>query len=540
MMRKLVILLYLSVSSACMVSAQNYEALNRYMTKYSSTWAGNKNPTNEDANQIGTRCPHFYLNKKLNSKKLHGKFVLLNIWATWCTGCRLLSVDLDSVFIRNNTNYQDVQLIGVDAHESLVNKGFDADEWWKKNKIGFPSVGGKVADMLCDTLRGGHPSLILLDGDGIIRGRWDAWTPSTAHEAHLAVWALHVIPRDGIQADSATVANYAAEGKWEEATYLMSLMPEKLSYAPLRFCVLASTDRGDAAGYLHQLRRKYEANHPKDDWSFWDVDYAYTDVITEIIRYVYNKEDASSDLLLAAKEACNMLGRTRNAATPEVRLMGYVISFRYGKKLMDNAVQRVNDAKSNPSSFGFEDAMQAKLKEQMKRWGIPEIEIEKKESTESDRMTALDKEAKENSEGLYKEVPFSTNDNSKVTATASFPQEMRPGKMYYIEVKINIPDGWHAYGDTENNRKQGNIATVMGVELPKEFKPEGKIEAQPDLQDYLTGYFYLRRNFICPTENELKGGKEFPVRVKLSYQICNGGSCLPPTTAEVEGFIKIK
>ena len=540
-MKKILLLLCLAASIG-VATAQDFEARNKalheFMAKYSSTWSGKRNMFQEYSEQIGTKCPDYYLNKKLNSKKLQGKYVLLNFWATWCSGCRVLSVDLDSLFIRNSSDYQDVQIIGVDAHESLADKGFDADEWWQKHKIGYPTVGGKAADELCDTLKGGHPSLILLDGDGIIRGRWDAWTATTASDARFAIWALHVIPRDGIQADSTTVEKYAAEGKWEEATYLMSLMPEKLSQAPLRFRVLEHINSGDAVNYLTELRKVNEVTRPTEEWGSWEADPAYATAITEIVRYVYGKEDATADVLLSARDACYMLLRTNNATTPEARLMASVLAYRYGKKLMDNAAAGVNYIAASPQSYRFDETMQAKLKEQMQKWGIPEIK-QKTYYGKTGHAYELDKEAKESMEGLYQEVSFDIKDNSKVSAVVSFPQKMRPGKNHYIELRATLPEGWHAYADTEHNRQEGNIVTEMKVEMPKSFKLIGKA-TNSSQEDELTNYFYLRQDFTCPTESKLKGQKEFTVKVTLTYQICNGGSCLPPTTVETTGTIKVK
>lgn len=539
-MRRILLLLCLAASIG-VATAQDFEARNKalheYMAKYASTWSGSRHMFQEYSEQIGTKCPDYYLSKKLNSKKLQGKYVLLNFWATWCTGCRALTVDLDSVFVHNGAGYQDVQLIGVDAHESLVDKGFDADEWWQKHHIGFPTVGGKAADALCDTLKGGHPSLILLDGDGIIRGRWDAWTASTANDARLAIWALHVIPRDGIQADSTTVEKYAAAGKWEEAAYLMLLMPEKLSLSPLRFRIQDHMNPSDAVAYLRELRKANEATRPTEEWGFWEADPAYATAITEIVRYVYSKEDATADVLLAARDACYMLLRTNNAATSEVRLMSTILSYRYGKKLTDNATASVNSIAASPQNYRFDEPMQAKLKEQMQKWGIPEIKEKPYEM--SAQSSDLDKEAKENMEGLYQEVSLDIKDNSNVSAVVSFPQKMRAGKNHYIELRVTLPEGWHAYADTEHNRQEGNIATEMKVEMPKGFKLLGKA-TNSSQEDELTGHFYLRQNFTCPTESKLKGQREFTVKVTLTYQICNGGSCLPPATVETTGTIKMK
>ena len=115
-MRKFVCIVTVLLSIVVTVKAQDYEALGKFMKKYSQNWARSYNE------QIGQPMPSYHFDKKLNSKALKGKFVVLNFWATWCGGCRILSCDLDTVLFRNMTPYKGVQVIGVDAHENMVDK----------------------------------------------------------------------------------------------------------------------------------------------------------------------------------------------------------------------------------------------------------------------------------------------------------------------------------------------------------------------------------------------------------------------------------
>ena len=103
------------------IFAQDYDTMNRYMEKYSSNWC--KMSVTDAKAQLGTPMPDFSFSKSLSSKVLRGKTVVLTYWATWCGGCRLLCVDLDSVMLKHSDEYLDVQIIGVDADEKLVNKG---------------------------------------------------------------------------------------------------------------------------------------------------------------------------------------------------------------------------------------------------------------------------------------------------------------------------------------------------------------------------------------------------------------------------------
>ncbi|MGM9702528.1 MAG: TlpA family protein disulfide reductase, partial [Prevotella sp.] len=111
-----------------------------YMDKYSSNWMRNAKSGDSLAYNIGTAMPDYSFSKTLNSKALKGKTVVMTFWATWCSGCRLLCVDLDSVMVRHSDDYGNVQIIGVDANERLVDKGYVASTFWEEKGIGYPTT----------------------------------------------------------------------------------------------------------------------------------------------------------------------------------------------------------------------------------------------------------------------------------------------------------------------------------------------------------------------------------------------------------------
>ncbi|HJA15578.1 MAG TPA: TlpA family protein disulfide reductase [Candidatus Butyricimonas faecavium] len=265
--------------------AQNYEALDKFMEKYSQNW------NRRSVKQLGQPMPSYYFNKKLNSKTLEGKFVVLNFWATWCSGCRILSRDLDSVLFRNMTPYEGVQVIGVDAHENMVDKGLKAKKWWEEQRFSYPSVYGKAADACCDTVKGTHPSVLLVDDKGIIRGRWDAWSPGVAGMVKLAIWALKIVPENGIKADVATVQNLMSQKEWGQALYLLECMPEVASNAILRYKCLLEFEERCAVEYFEKIRKDY-----KDDP-------LYTDIMASVVREVVASNSQNCNFIKNGIEA---------------------------------------------------------------------------------------------------------------------------------------------------------------------------------------------------------------------------------------------
>ena len=57
----------------------------------------------------------------------------------------------------------------------------------------------------------GHPTMMLIDDRGIIRGRWDAWSPGTVANAALAVWVLKIVPQQGVTLDLDLARQYMKE-----------------------------------------------------------------------------------------------------------------------------------------------------------------------------------------------------------------------------------------------------------------------------------------------------------------------------------------
>lgn len=239
------------------IKAQDYAALERFMKKYCQNWEW---LAPEQTSQIGTIMPEYKFNKELNSKKLKGKYVIMNFWATWCGACIALSADIDTIMFRNKTPYEGVQVMGVNAHEQLVNKGLKAEQWWKDKGINYPSVGGREADRICDELQCGHPTALLIDPNNVIRGKWISWSPSTAKYIDLSVWTLKTVPEQQIEANLTNVNKLISEQEYMKAEYLLELMPESLQTTSLKIACLIHFEPYETCRLFEEMEK-----HAKDE-----------------------------------------------------------------------------------------------------------------------------------------------------------------------------------------------------------------------------------------------------------------------------------
>lgn len=374
MKRQMIIMLATMMSLAAF--AQDYEALGKYMEKYSSCWnrlngAGASGGGN--IKQEGTPMPEYNFSKTLNSRSLRGKTVVMTFWATWCGGCRLLCVDLDSVMVRHSDEYRNVQIIGVDANEKLVDKGYVPSTFWQEKGIGYPTTKpGKAADQCAESIKAGHPSTIVIDGEGIIRGRWDAWSPGVAGDVALAAWVIDVAPRQGIKADLPTVDRLIDEGHYDRALYLLEQMPlDTLSIAQRWKAMLEVSGRKAMELYGELKKAHYDI---KDDMQAWNhrpsADYV---VMMRALRdVIYESNSTDPDILQMGREAASVAANWDRRGTSN-SFKGSELTLRYARAVY----RRAASALVSTMQYARKDNDQSKmaaLQALFDKYGIAEAE----------------------------------------------------------------------------------------------------------------------------------------------------------------------
>ena len=333
MMKKLIYMAVL-LFAVIAVKAQDYEAFNKFMRDYSKGWmtdyrkpAGN---TMEMIKQVGEPAPEFYFDKKLNSKALKGKFIVINFWSTWCGSCINLVHDLDTVLFRNMQPYGGVQFIGVDSHETVSER--EAQKWWEDRGLHYPCGYGKGADACAEAFHGNHPSAIIIDDQGIIRGRWDGWSPRLAEIIRMAIWALKIVPEQGIQADLATVKGLVEEKEYLKALYLLEIMQENIESAALKYQCKLEVSENSAIRYFDVIQEKYRG------------DEQYLAVMESVMHLVLASDSRTDAVIKNGLDAVERLLRSgRNGDYRVHEAMG-ILCYRYGESFRRKGVQALENS----------------------------------------------------------------------------------------------------------------------------------------------------------------------------------------------------
>ncbi|MFT4073074.1 MAG: TlpA disulfide reductase family protein [Dysgonamonadaceae bacterium] len=127
---------------------------------------------------VGTELPTFQLTtpqgKKIKSDELKGKVLLLDFWASWCAPCKKMTGEIDELL---NTYHDKSNFLMVGINYREYNKS-GALKYWEEHGYKFPMASDN--DVLGKSIQAGNPTILVIDKTGIIRGRWDAYTPETA------------------------------------------------------------------------------------------------------------------------------------------------------------------------------------------------------------------------------------------------------------------------------------------------------------------------------------------------------------------------
>lgn len=121
-----------------------------------------------------SNTPHHFFNQSLpdiNSKNekmsnWHGKLLLVNFWATWCSPCVEEMPELSA--LQNEQKFKDLQIIGIG-----IDSPANIREFAGKYKVSYPvyvvGMGGIELSRQMGNQQGGLPFTILFGTDGQVK-----------------------------------------------------------------------------------------------------------------------------------------------------------------------------------------------------------------------------------------------------------------------------------------------------------------------------------------------------------------------------------
>lgn len=121
----------------------------------------------------------------------------------------------------------------------------------------------------------------------------------------------------------------------------------------------------------------------------------------------------------------------------------------------------------------------------------------------------------------------------KVTATATPPDG---NGVQTVTIALDHEKGWHTYANPVGNKDLDGTQTTVkltakgAVEVVKESYAKGKLE-----EDKIVGDYYVYEDKVVLTfQVKRAAGDASPLEAALSFQSCNGKSCLLPAAIKVQ------
>jgi thiol-disulfide isomerase/thioredoxin len=193
------------------------------------------------------------LGKQFTDAKYKGNILIFDFWATWCLPCRQLTHELDSVLNTDRSN--DVKLIGVNYREDVAGK-IDPDTYWKEHGYTYDMVKDRD-NTFGKSVNAENPTVLLVDKDGIIKAKWNAWTPNRALEIKTMIWWIKDHPKVTQQA----VLDANKNEEYIKAMFLFDALvkidsTQKDTLAQEKFKALLHIDEWEAVDYAKEERLK--------------------------------------------------------------------------------------------------------------------------------------------------------------------------------------------------------------------------------------------------------------------------------------------
>lgn len=273
------IILVLTAALPMIGSAQEIQSVTKHTIGFYSAW--NPSDNGKAIKPFSMTTP---ANKKINSADLKGKVVVLDFWSTWCAPCRELTKQLnDSLAEFTGDKFQ---MIGVNFMES-VKKG-NPQKYWQEKGYKFPMTINN--DAYGKSIGAGNPTIVVIDQDGIIRGRFESYTDHAASEIKTLVWTI--IEKPQISIEEAVMANRNKE--YVKALYLADEVMKK-----------------DTVQGKELIGEKYRALLRVSEWTA-------VDFIKQVIKESRNSQELEQNLTTGAV----LIAETDSIQSDKIYLFG--------------------------------------------------------------------------------------------------------------------------------------------------------------------------------------------------------------------------